>query len=73
MTTINRDISDDILSIIQNEGRESTSFVKSELRDKGWKGLGNNADFETMVERLGFTLQQNKKPSGDITATYITL
>jgi hypothetical protein len=35
---------------------EAISFIHRELREDGWKGLGNLSEFGSTLESLGFTL-----------------
>ncbi len=69
-------LTEDVLDIVARFGEEesSLSFVRQELKAKGWSGFGNNSRFETTLESLGFTLKRvYTKGSSNIRATYVTV
>ena len=51
--------------LVAGDGAESVSYVHRGLQQwDGWEGLGRLADFETLVERLGFVVRHGKNNRG---------
>lgn len=67
-------LTDDILNILSKCKSElirrnyklgySVSHIKDLLMEKGWKNLGGTADFEGLVEELGFSVVPALTSSG---------
>lgn len=68
-------LTDQILDQLSKAGPkgESISFLRSVLRDNGWKGLGTSGRFEDLIEDLGFTLVRECKTNGIVLRTYVTV
>lgn len=60
-----------ISSNLRRDGaKESVSYLRRELRDAGFKKLGNFVQFVSLVERLGFETEEIWR-GGGIVRTYI--
>jgi len=66
-------ITDDVLEIMGDGGRESVSFLMSELRARGWRLRGNRIDFESLCSHLGFSVEYVEGKRGGIRQTWITV
>ncbi len=44
---------------------QAISYLRTALLDDGWRGLGNLADFEYLVETLGFKVVPGKNSRGN--------
>lgn len=62
-------LADEILAYLASaeksgEAGESVSYIHRNLARDGWKGLGVLADFEDLIERLGFRVVDGKNSRG---------
>jgi len=51
----------------------SVSWMKSLMRENGWRRLGNFNDFETSLEEAGFTVKEGRLQKGNRPARIVHL